>query len=289
MTHNGVVLDTPVAVSFLEKVYPEGPWCLAAIKSNRQGIDTKTFFPKTKNEMVIWLNAYNGHRNLYWHVNLIIGELEEKASRNLIKSMNWLHVDIDARAGEDPEEEKARALGLLTNNLPEGIPPPTWVIFSGGGYQAGWKLEEPVLIDGEEEKFEDAKLYNLQLELEFRADNCHNVDRILRLPGTLNIPDTKKRQRGRVEILSELVSFNSDNIYPINSFTKASPIAQTVEMGQLTGDVKQVQDVSELDEWGVPSRVKVIMAQGKDPEHPKEGDNSRSGWVFDFLLPVGAL
>ena len=52
-------------------------------------------------------------------------------------------------------------------------------------------------IDGKEAQYEDAKLYNVQLELLFGGDNCHNVDRILRLPGTINIPDAKKLKKGR--------------------------------------------------------------------------------------------
>ena len=71
------------------------------------------------------------------------------------------------------------------------------VVFSGGGYQAFWKLETPISINGDLGRAEDAKRYNQQLELLFGGDNCHNVDRIMRLPGTVNVPDERKRTKGR--------------------------------------------------------------------------------------------
>lgn len=42
-------------------------------------------------------------------------------------------------------------------------------------------------------------------------------------------------------------------------------------------------DHTELDQWNVPDRVKVVMVQGHHPDEPKLTDNSRSAWVFDFV------
>jgi hypothetical protein len=46
--------------------------------------------------------------------------------------------------------------------------------------------------------------------------------------------------------------------------------------------VKRLHDIAELDKWKVPDRVKVICVQGRHPDEAKEGDNSRSMWVFDY-------
>ena len=45
--------------------------------------------------------------------------------------------------------------------------------------------------------------------------------------------------------------------------------------------ISRVFDLSELNKWGVPDRVKVIINQGCHPDEPKENDNSRSAWLFD--------
>jgi len=52
---------------------------------------------------------------------------------------------------------------------------------------------------------EEAEAYNRQLELVLEGDHCHNIDRIMRLPGTWNIPNAKKRAAGRVERMARIV------------------------------------------------------------------------------------
>ena len=75
-----------------------------------------------------------------------------------------------------------------------------------------------------QEKCEEAARWNQQLEVTFRADRCHNVDRIMRLPGTINIPDAKKLQKGRTKILATLISFDEERVYPLADFTPAPEV-----------------------------------------------------------------
>ena len=275
---------TAAAIEFLQKWRPGGPWVLTAISTDRKSIDTATFEADATAELIAWIDEHNGTRNLYFHVNPCLRPMLKKAQREDIASLDWLHVDIDPRAGEDVEQE--RALNLLTDELPEGIPRPTCIIFSGGGYQAFWKLEEPQPIDGQLEKAEDLKRYNQQLEILFGGDNCHNVDRIMRLPGTMNIPDAKKRKKGRTKVEARLVQFN-DTTYPLSAFTPAT-LRQTrvgsygEQEVKVSGNVARLAGVDDLDDWkGVEDRVKVIIVQGHHPDETKEGDNSRSAWLFD--------
>lgn len=271
------------ALSFLERWCCAGPWVLTAIHPDRRSIDTKTFTAENAADLEAWLAKYDGERNLYFHVNTTLRPLTQKASREDIASMDWLHVDIDPRAGEDLAQERARALRLL-QNPPAGIPVPTVVVFSGGGYQGFWRLQEPVPIGGDIAAAEEAARYNVQLEVLFGADNCHNIDRIMRLPGTMNVPDAKKRAKGRTPTRAKLVSFN-DHIYPLADFTPA-PLKQPVagEVGwkgsgkPTPGTVARLASVEDLPE-GVTDRVKVIIVQGCDPENPTRLP-SRSEWLF---------
>ena len=199
--------------------------------------------------------------------------------------MAYLHVDIDPRAGEDLEAESARILALFNEKLPDALPPPTIVLFSGGGYQAFWKLEKPIPINGNLESAEAAKLFNLKIEQLLGGDKCHNIDRIMRLPGTINIPDEGKIRKGRKPALAKLIIFELERVYPLSMFTAAS-VAQPLHTGPFApvviSDAVHTADPDELNEWNVPDRVKVIMVQGLHPDEPKPGDNSRSMWVFDL-------
>lgn len=288
--------DTNAAIDFLRRWAPEGPWALTSIRPDRKAIDTRTFYPTDEDAARRWLGEYNGQRNIYFHVNPPLRDITKKAEREDIKSVDWLHVDIDPRAGEDLEEERQRALSLLTSRLPAGVPAPTVVVFSGGGYQGFWKLEQPIPVNGDLDKAEDAKRYNQQLEVLFGADNCHNIDRIMRLPGTVNIPDERKAKKGRVPTLATLVSFDEELVYPLSQFTPAPAVQMREEGGfagggrepivKVSGNVERLNDVNELDQWGVPDRVKVIIVQGRHPDEIKAGDNSRSAWVFDCVCQL---
>lgn len=277
--------DNAAAISFLRRWSPEGPWALTSIQTDRKAIDTRTFYPRDEAALAQWLASYNGSRNIYFHVNPVLRDVKKKAEREDIKELAWLHVDVDPRAGEDIIEERSRALALLTDKLPKGIPAPTCIVFSGGGYQAFWRLKTPAPIDGELAKAEDLKRYNQQLERLFGGDNCHNIDRIMRLPGTLNIPDARKLKKGRQVELAKVVEFN-DLVYELSEFTPA-PSVQLPEGGlsskpkvEISGNIERLADVNELDEWSVPDRVKVAIVQGRHPDQPLKGDNSRSAWLF---------
>ena len=75
---------------------------------------------------------------------------------------------------------------------------------------------------------EEARRYNQQLEIVFGGDSCSNIDRIMRLPFTINTPDEKKRRKRRKRrkpALATLVRANMELRYPIERFT-AAPVVQ---------------------------------------------------------------
>lgn len=289
--------ESKKSVDFLKKWKEEGPWALTSISTDKKSITTETFLSGQEKEMLSWIERFNGDRNIYFHVNAVKGRIKSKANKEDIQAAEWLHVDIDPAEGQDLKEERERALSSLTDKLPKGIPDPTVIVFSGGGYQAFWKLKKPFLIDGDIAKAEEFELYNRRLEQIFGGDHCHNVDRIMRLPGTVNVPDAKKRKKGRVEELSVLLQFmtGKEYVYDLDSFKKAAAVqtgSSPREGGDyggsldIPGNVERIQDLSELDQWNVPDRVKVVIAQGHHPEQPKEKDNSRSAWLFDCVCSL---
>ncbi|MEX2125602.1 MAG: primase-helicase family protein [Woeseia sp.] len=280
--------DTEAAVAFLAAFHPDRIVSLTAINPEKRGIVTESFQPGEEQFEGVrrLLEKWSGKWNIYFSVAEPLRPMDKKMERTDIKAVHYLHVDIDPRAGEDLLEEQRRALALCTTNLPEGVPVPTFVVFSGGGAQAFWRLEQPIVIDGDLEKAEDAKLYNVQLERLFGADHCHNIDHIMRVPGTVNIPDAKKRKKGRVPALAKLVSA-PNYTHPNRNFTKAEPRrddptkAFPSAASVLLGEATRISSVDDLDPWNVPDRVRVVIVQGRDPDNPKEGDNSRSAWLFD--------
>ena len=271
-------MDTRTA--FLRAFHPAGPWVLTAIIPDRKQIETRTFGLDAEKDASDWITERNGAANLYFNVNLVGRPVTKKVTREEIVSVPWLHIDIDARVGEPLKDELERILRLLTETRPENVPEPTYIIFSGGGYQAFWRLKEPIPINGDLARAEDAARYNQWLEIQLGGDACHNVDRIMRLPGTMNIPDAKKVAKGRVRAQAEVVSHRPENVYDLSQFSQA-PKGDTNP--QPTANMRRLASIAELDKWKVPDRVKVIIAQGHHPDEPKQGDNSRSAWLYDAV------
>ena len=265
MTHNH-----DATLEFLGKWATEGPWILTAIDIERKGIETVTFEPSDEVALRKWLAKWSKSRNYYFHVNPALRPLSKKAEREDISSLGWLHVDLDPRAGENIDEERARALKLL-QEPPGGLPVPTAIIFSGGGYQGFWRLKDPMPIGGQEAAYEEAARYNMQLEITFSADNCHNVDRIMRIPGTINWPDERKRKKGRVPALATLVSF-TDAVYPLSTFSQAPKAQVAGPSGHcvtVSGNIDRVNGVDDPRLEKVHDLAKVVIVQGRDPEDPK--------------------
>lgn len=288
-----------LVLEFLERFEPQGPWHLFAKVDNKRLV-ASTFHPSSRAEALKFITDHNGVNNLYISVNPPINDMAKKAELSDLREMRWLHVDIDSRAGEDVEDELFRIKGLLTERWPTALPEPTLTIFSGGGYWVLWRLATPVPIQGDVEIAEDLKLYNLQISHLLTGDNCHNLDRIMRLPWTMNIPDERKIRKGRKPTLAEVVKFGEQS-YDIGLFTKAAPVQSGGSLGftataqdkvQLSGNVARVESLDALRPYNLSDRTLVIIQGGQKGAveilGPKlEGkDNSRSGWLFEGVCSM---
>lgn len=266
---------TEEAIDFLKKWQPEGPWVLTSILPDRGMITTKTFKVEEIAEVEKWIDSYQGVRNIYFTLNSVAAPVNSKPQKSDISEMIALHCDCDPRAGEDFESERERILKKLL----EFVPIPT-IIDSGGGFQAIFKLAVPVVLNGDVPLAEEHEAYNRQLELELEGDHCFNIDRILRLPGTINIPDEKKKKKGRVSALASVFQWQPE-LYPLTLFKKAPmKIQQTMGFGQekLPGGGEQIkisgniaplylEDLSEKN-ITLPDHIKVLIVQGHNPDNP---------------------
>lgn len=269
-----------LSADFLHWAQPNGPWCLIGIAVDEKNLEGMTFHPGQEDRLATWLGNVGNTHNIYWTVNPVSRNVCTKPRRSDIREMAWLHVDVDPRPDQDLDDERKHILGKLKAFDPE----PSCIIFSGGGYQAFWRLTEPFAINGKEALYEEAKRYNLQLELVLGGDHCHSVDHIMRLPGTVNRPNEKKRKKGRTEALASVI-YQTDVSYDLQSFTPA-PQVQGAEKGftsntvKVSGNVSRVTDlVNDPRVEKLGDQVKRVIAQGTDPDDPTRWE-SRSEPLF---------
>ncbi|MES0020216.1 primase-helicase family protein [Mesorhizobium sp. M0036] len=285
---SSVAPDTAVAIAFLLKYAPEGHWHLTAISPDRKSIRSATFSAAEAEQCRTWIDGRNGRENIYFSLNQIKRPLNKKAAKDDIAVASCLHVDLDPRSGENLTDERKRILELLTTGRPPFVPEPSVVLDSGGGYWAIWKLEPPQAITGADE-IDLLERYNLGLATVLGGDACHNIDRIARLPGTVNVPDENKLRKGRLPALATVWSFDEGLRYTLDSFEPAPAVQADVvnaPAGQVfvPGAPKFLVSINELDRWNVDERLKIVCVQGRDPATAKtKADDSRSAWLFDAV------
>ncbi|MEM6257625.1 MAG: DUF5906 domain-containing protein [Planctomycetota bacterium] len=271
---------------YLKRMHPNSWFVVTAIASDDRkknkivtttfdGIDDPTFFP--------WIEKYNTFDTygIYYMPSRTLRPMTTKVAETDVKEVPFFVVDIDPRAGEPLEAEQERILALL-RNPPEGVPLPTAIVFSGGGYQALWKLEIPIPINGEKARYEDAKLYNRWLADKLGGDSCISTDHLFRLPGTVNHPSEKKRKAGRTSKMAKVIEWHDDRVYPLEAFDKAkvSPAVEQfgVNVEVDTSNVPRLTSVDDLPD-GVDDRAKILIAQGEDPDDD-QAHESRSEPLF---------
>lgn len=260
------VPDTDAAVNFLLLWESQGPWLITAIAPDRQRpIQTRQFIVGQEQDMRAFIEQFNGRRNIYFSVNRACPELAKKAEKSDLLEAVCLHVDCDPRVGEDIEKEQTRILARLSDFTPA----PTAIIFSGGGYQALFRLREPLPVYGDEDKCADVETYNRGLMNALDGDpSCFNLDRILRVPGTVNLPDEVKRRKGRTPALARLVVWQPENLYSLEDFKAAPrPHSPYGAFSALPANVVPIRPAVSLDDLpdAVGEDCRAVIVHGNDP------------------------
>jgi hypothetical protein len=212
--------DCDEACAYLEALRPGGPWQLVAIEP-RDGFDGRieAATALTAEDIRRFIFKYNAEYRwgIYYAVNPLRTAMSKKAAKVDVASIEFVLSDLDPKSGETSEAAKARYLAALDGFTPS----PTAVIDSGNGVQALWrlaepiKLDEPILVDTVDKDKNRIKKRVFRSETAALIEDIENrigalmvnmggtagtqnVDRILRLPGTINFPNDKKRKAGRV-------------------------------------------------------------------------------------------
>lgn len=110
-------------------------------------------------------------------------------------SLRTCYADIDTKNGRSMAGAFA---AISTVKLP-----PDLVLLTGGGFQPLWLFKQP--LPNTEVNASRVEALGAQIAELTGGDAVANVDRILRLPFTVNYPNQKKRSAGRVACLSGVV------------------------------------------------------------------------------------
>lgn len=247
-----IVPRTEDAIEFLRGWHPKGPWHLVAIPPDGRPV-AQSFTIAERDQAYAWIERHQGTSNLYFHLNeLRPGVTNRKAKKEDIEWAVGLHVDIDDLSALAP--------------LQQFDPPPTALVFSGGGYQAFWRFETPVL------ELALVEAINATLAAKLGGDNCHNIDRIMRLPGTINVPNQKKRDRGRTERLAYLIGAVWERLYRSSQFDV--PETHDTSTSIAVRGLITLAAIADLPA-SISDFTRALIELGDDPERPRGLPNAR--------------
>jgi hypothetical protein len=288
-----------VVEHFLKQLRKDGPWALQAILPDKP---TANSIPHilavtvhTIAEVQQFVAIHSGKRNLYYLVNPTKHDMDKKAAKIDIAAIEYCLADLDPKADEASEVARARYLGQLNSSFE---PKPTAIINSGNGIQCLWQLGEPIdltpypLVTTKDEKgkdkqilgpeaqriVDDAEARIKEIMVRLGAEpGTQNIDRILRLPGTINLPNKVKRDKGRVECPTELLALNGA-CYSLDQF----PLPEQTKPGSPEDGGHHERQGPEED------RLERIIRDGESSEW--KGDRSRAvWWVVCEMLRRGYL
>jgi P4 family phage/plasmid primase-like protien len=282
-----------------------------------------------QDRLTAWLNARHAARDeVYFQPNRMTDDFVKrvqagravKGMKSDVQDMLFSWVDIDiakyiagllgvgGAGGKEAhaKAEQARIRALIENEdkLRElGIPNlPTVDIASGGGAQGLWKLPAPFCLSGSPALIELVESHMKGIARALGGDECtQNVDRLLRLPGTVNWANkSTKVARGQITALARLSAFRPEITVPIMKFPRvradnvvsisatstggASTVEKTewcrASAEELPGGIEAL--IENLEKWGVSPRTAERIVHGGNELDPKAYD-SRSENVFGIV------
>jgi hypothetical protein len=251
-----------------------------------------------------WITrASKGGYGIYFNINEVSPPLSTpahvKASEAEISTVYALHVDVDPPDGTPVDRlatVRAEMLARIT------AAKPSLVVNSGNGYGVFFEIDPVTVTDANRDEI---KRRNIALSDRLGGDDCENLDRVMRLPDTTNIPNAKKRKAGRVPVLASVVTDDRDfiNRYKLDDFQQAAkskddpagaekPEGSTSDSAYETlGSpvVPDSVDISKLDDDKLRARIVDGAPAGADRSSVVYGvacDLRRDGWGDGDILAV---
>ena len=272
------------AVSFLESL-PGLVADLTAIHPTTNKIVGKTFNVKRNTDDRAACLKFIGDATakgygLYFNINSLrtpLGPQHPKANESEVDKLNAFHVDADVDKDITDPAAFAAAKSELLRAIEGMNRPPTIIVDSGNGYGLFWLLRKPVRVTAA--NLDTLKGVNIALRdaVPGAADACQNLDRVMRLPFTMNRPNAAKIKRGRVAVPTDLITpewADLGALYRVEDFEAAPVESPPTAPADDTLDIPDSVDLSRLDD-DMRKLVEKGPAKGR-----KIGDGSRSSLVF---------
>jgi hypothetical protein len=228
----------------LQVICPTGTLLLVSIDPTRGGTDGRTFTLPAELEVAVqWVVEQNRRtRNCYFTCNEArpLAKKAGKADMRLAR-MFWADCDPDIATHRTYGAARAHLLDVLR---PRVLDTASFVIDSGNGLQAFWRLSEPMQLPDKQDAFEAV---NGAIGRAYDGPSTHNVDRVMRLPGTVNYPNAAKLAKGYPEqpSMARLVFADPARVYSLDELADIASNGTPSGLDELEGGTEPPTEESE--------------------------------------------
>jgi len=305
--------DPAVAMEFLKALDPSGLHNLVGIHPASGDVLGETFEASDSDGIARWILRYCATHNLYFSLNEPSWRKSHKLQKVDIGTIRCVYADLDPDVkghlplcGGDEEQafESARKAlwQIVTSRLPNAVAP-TFVIDSGNGFQCIWKLDRKADAKAH---IDWAERCGGNLAALFDSDSVKNIDRLFRLPGTLNYPTKTKLAKGLTKVRpARLLSGDPNRVFSVADLDHIIPPAPERMAGDRDLQDRRFKEAFEeigsvswggsLDDVGAELCAKFAEACAADPLLPllwdgdpvgllKANDGDRSGSQYRAAL-----
>jgi hypothetical protein len=244
-------------------------------------------------------------RNLYFNCNDLSvrlskskrtdGSLAFKANEAEVARVNMLFIDLDPPKGT-PQVDLQKVRAELLARAKAYQPAPSIIINSGNGFGLFWALEKPIKVTPA--NLLKLKGYNKKLIDDLQGDPaCVNLDHVMRIPFTINMPGKNKREAGRVPALASVVYDGAGlDDYKINQFSSATVEAAAgaaVTSGNEYEQIGSPEIPDKVDLSKLPPELQARIIKGARANADRSAaayrvacDLRRAGWSDGAIIRV---
>ena len=252
-------------------------------------------WPAAAADAVDWVEIANRKNNVYFVVNRA-RDVGTKPRKTDVDAILGAHADVDPIKGRELMAERTRLLALA-DELADLPMPPSFIIDSGGGIQTFYQATVPV----GPEYAEEVESYSRRLECVLGGvENCSNLDRVMRVPGTVNWPDAKKRAAGREPALARVLSASGrrytwpEIVAAITALEDEPPAsAEPVEYRPKANGHDRHADAGDLPDYATDAEIEALLANYPHLQAIWDGDSlfpppddTPSGWDNHWLASL---
>jgi len=243
----------------------------------------QSFFRSTA-ETALATKRWNGVANVYVGAS---PRTARSGARSAVANVTAAWADLDFHQLDPCDRQRAET--LAHDRMTSFSRRPTILVHTGNGLQDWWLYTEPVPIS-EAWPAERFEAINRGLAQALGGDAVHDLARVLRVPGTLNLPDAKKRARGCVPVMAKLLWADGPTYRPSDFDDLAVDVAPSTK-GSVAPRVRvQLVQPSQPDAEILDAFQRLLERLG--PSHPlcrtwrgdrHIKDTSRSGWDWSLV------